>query len=287
MVTRRRSFPRGLGRVRLGIASALVASAFACNALLGNEPRELAPSHSAGGGSGKSSSGKAGGAAPGGRENAMAGEAGATARPAGGRPGESGAGGEGGIAQGTAGESAGHGGAAGEAGNAGEAGTGGRAPDPCELTTAECSNGDVEDAGSLPCGHCGSQPLIRRCGDTCTWGEPVASGACAGEGCAPNDTGTQTVNCPCGGTKNQTRTCTDGCTWGAWTDTTSCDVGCCTSVVYCNTQESSVASEYPGRGTWCRQDTTACSDTEAYADCLASADFKCGAVTPSLFMEYH
>jgi hypothetical protein len=63
-------------------------------------------------------------------------------------------------------------------------------------------------------------------------------------------------------------------------------VSCCTTVVYCDTQESTVASEFPGRGTWCRQMTSACSAAEAYADCLAAADTVCGGIAPSLWMEY-
>lgn len=296
MVTRQRALPHRPGPVRLGVASAVVVSAFACNALLGNEPRELAPSHSAGGASGEGSSSRASGAGPGGPENATAGEGGTSARPGGGHAGENATTGEGAagngaggdsVGQGAAGESATGHGAAGEAGDRGDAGTGGRAPDPCELATVECSNGDVDDAGSAPCGHCGTEPMIRLCRDTCSWGDPVPNGACTGEGCAPKDTGTQTVNCPCGGTKKQIQTCSDACTWGPWMDTTTCDVSCCTTVVYCDTQSSSVGSMYPGRGTWCRQETTACSATEAYADCLAAADSVCGGVEPSLFMEYH
>jgi hypothetical protein len=271
MVTRQRALPHQAGPVRLGVASALVVSAFACNALLGNQPRELAPSPSPGGASGEGSSSGAGGAGPGGRENATAGN---------GADGDS-------AGQGPAGESATGHGAAGEAGDRGEAGPGGHAADPCELATAECSNGDVDDAGSAPCGHCGTEPMIRLCRDTCSWGDPVPNGVCTGEGCAPTDTGTQTVNCPCGGTKQQIQTCSDTCTWGPWMDTTTCDVSCCTKVVYCDTQLSSVASTFPGRGTWCRQETTACSETEAYADCLAAADTVCGGVAPSLYMEYH
>lgn len=287
MVTRERAFQHERSMVRLGIASALVASAFSCNALLGNEPRELAPSHTAGGPSGAGSSSRAGGAGPGGGESGAAGQAGA-ARPGGGRSGESGAGGEGAVDHGMAGASAtSHGGAAGEAGDGADVGTGGRAPDPCELATAECSNGEVDDAGSVACGHCGTQAMVRTCLDTCSWGDPVPNGACTGEGCAPNDTASRAVNCPCGGTKQQSQTCTDACTWGPWVDTTSCDLGCCTSVVYCDTQESQYAAEFPGRGTWCRQDTAACSDTEAYADCLAAVDYKCGDITPNLYMEYH
>ena len=67
-------------------------------------------------------------------------------------------------------------------------------------------------------------------------------------------------------------------------DSTACDLTCCAAVVYCNTQESMAASEFPGRGTWCRQ--KACSQAEAYADCLASAESICGGIAPNLFMEY-
>ena len=265
MVTRRTGAPHWLGLVRLGVASALVGTALACNALLDNEPRVLGPSSGQGG--------EAGTEEP--RNGGNAGEDAAGA----------GASGEGTTGQGGAGGSATRdGGVAGEAGSRSEGGESGRAPDACELSTAECSYGDMEDAGSVPCGHCGAQPAIRPCTETCVWGDPVPNGACTGEGCAPGDTETQAVSCACGGTKQQIKTCSDTCGWGAWMDTTACDLDCCATVVYCNTQESMAASEFPGRGTWCRQ--KACSEAEAYADCLASADSVCGGIAPNLFMEY-
>jgi hypothetical protein len=265
MVTRRTEVPHWLGLVRLGVASALVCAALACNALLDNEPRVLAPSGGQGGEGGTEEPRNGG--------NAGEGAAGA------------GASGESSTGKGGTGASAtSDGGAAGDAGSRSEGGESGSAPDACELPTAECSYGEMEDADSVPCGHCGSQPAIRLCTETCVWGEPDPNGDCTGEGCSPGDTEAQTVNCACGGTKQQIKTCSDMCGWGAWMDTTACDLTCCTTVVYCNTQESMVASEFPGRGTWCRQ--TACSQAEADADCLASADRACGGIAPNLFMEY-
>jgi hypothetical protein len=266
MVTRRHGGLHSLGLVRLGVASSLIGSALACNALLDNDPRVVAPSSAEGG--------EAGTEGP--RNGGSAGEDAAGK----GASGESTSGGAGG------GETS-HGGAAGNAGNRSQGGESGSTPDPCELPTAECSAGEMGDAGSVPCGHCGSQPTIRLCTETCVWGDPVPNGDCTGEGCSPGDTQAQTVNCACGGTKQQTKTCSDVCGWGAWVDTTACDVSCCTTIVYCNTQESMVASEFPGRGTWCREMTSACSEAEVYADCLAAADSVCGGIAPSLWMEYH
>lgn len=220
MVTRRPAGPHWPGLVRLVVASALVGTALACNALLDNEPRVFSPSSGQGG------------------------EAGAEEPRNGGTAGEdaAGAGGESAAGKGGAGESAtSDGGAAGDAGSPSEGGESGSTPAPCELTTAK--------------------------------------------GCSPGGTEAQAVACACGGTKQQIRTCSDTCSWGAWMDTTACDLTCCTTVVYCNTQESMVASEFPGRGTWCRQ--MACSRAEADTDCLASAESVCGGIAPNLYMEYH
>jgi hypothetical protein len=263
MVTRRTGAQHGLGLVRLGVAGALVCAALACNALLDNEPRVVAPSSGQGG------------------------EASTEEPRNGGNAGEdaAGASGESAAGKGEAGASAtSDGGAAGDAGSRSEGGKSGSAPDACELPTAECAYGEMEDAGSVPCGRCGSQPAVRLCTETCDWGDPVPNGDCTGEGCSPGDTEAQTVSCACGGTKQQIKTCNDTCGWGAWMDTTACDLTCCAAVVYCNTQESMVASEFPGRGTWCRQKS--CSQAEADADCLASAESVCGGIAPTLFMEY-
>ncbi len=103
---------------------------------------------------------------------------------------------------------------------------------------------------------------------------------------------TREVNCPCWGTKWQSQSCSSECQWSdAWTDETSCDLECCAEVVYCNTQaatDTSLHTQYPGRGTWCRrrEDGGSCSNDEVFDDCLADIAVECGGITEEFWVDY-
>jgi hypothetical protein len=241
-------------RGRLGIVSiALGGSAlFACNALLDNDPRHLAPVPAEAGKSGAAGAGK-GGDATGGNAPGDGGDNGAGV-PAGGTGGDgAGQAGEGGA--GTAGTAG-----SGVAGTAGVAGSGPSCVGECVPGTTMM---DVK-----PCGDCGTQSRLGTCSDECQWqwGE---FGVCMSTAeCHPTAVNTRSAACPCGGTKGQSQTCGSDCRWGAWADTSACDLDCCTSVVYCDTPNLSGIPA--NRGTWCRQETAACTHAEVDADCPAS-----------------
>lgn len=100
--------------------------------------------------------------------------------------------------------------------------------------------------------------------------------------CSPTAPETRSVACPCSGTKTQSRTCSATCTWGNWSDTSSCDLTCCSKIVYCDTPDD-VATN---RGTWCQKKDADCSNAEVDADCNASIKDVCGSVVNPLFIEH-
>ncbi len=261
------------------VAGALIGPALgACNAILDNDPRSWDPSP------GEHAGAPAGAGAPGGGGHAAndgaSGKGGSTS----GRGGTASSG-RGGTATNEAGASGavsagGEVAAAGEGGEANASGAGG------SDVVCECMPG-TSQMNTEPCGACmtGMRTQTKTCQDDCTWGPFGEFGECTGvtAACSPGAPGSRSVACPCGGTKTQGRTCTDACTWGAWADTSSCDLACCSQVVYCNTPDDiSPAS----RGTWCREKETACTNAEVDADCHADVTDVCGAIVPELYIEY-
>jgi hypothetical protein len=128
---------------------------------------------------------------------------------------------------------------------------------------------DKKDTESKTCGACskGTQSHERTCSTSCTWDAWSSWSACNEiVDCQPGGVTTQSVACSaCGGSMTQQRTCSSSCTWGDWTDTSSCDVSCCATLMYCNA--SRATNPVPGRGTWCRKKTAACSQDEVTKAC--------------------
>ena len=137
------------------------------------------------------------------------------------------------------------------------------------------------------CGACmtGMQAQSRTCTNSCEWGEWGAWSQCAGvtAACTAGAIENRSVACPCSGNKNQRRTCSASCSWGGWTDTTSCDLECCSEIVYCNTPDDiSPAS----RGTWCRRTDADCSNDQVSSDCMEDIGMVCGPVVPELYIQF-
>jgi hypothetical protein len=272
---------------RTVVAGAAIGIALsACNEILDNDPRSWdpnageeagAPASGSGGEPGKGGAGGKGGAS--GKGGAAGGKGGASGR------GGSASSGRGGAATGEAGESGGTsiGGEAAIAGAGGEDNASGAGGTP---VVCECTPGTTQD-NVEPCGDCltGMRTQTKTCLDDCTWGQFGAFGECLGvtATCSPGTPGSQTVPCPCGGTKSQARSCTDACEWSGWSDTSGCDLECCSEIVYCNTPDNiSPAS----RGTWCRETQSACSNEEVNADCHVDISEVCGSLVPDLYIEY-
>jgi hypothetical protein len=158
-------------------------------------------------------------------------------------------------------------------------------PSECEIAVA-CEPGQVgTQTGS--CGACmtGTHTQSRTCTDSCTWGAWGAWGTCTGvtAACTAGATETRSVACPCSGSKTQRRTCSSACSWGGWTDTSSCNLECCSEIVYCNTpNDISPAS----RGTWCRRTDPDCTNSQVSSDCMEDITMVCGSVTPTLYIQY-
>ena len=73
------------------------------------------------------------------------------------------------------------------------------------ISSCQCSPGQVESVG---CGNCGHKS--RTCGGNCQWG---GWSSCTGQGvCAPGATQSQGC-CDCG---SQSRSCTSSCQWNGW-----------------------------------------------------------------------
>lgn len=288
---KQRTGPRRPWAVR---ALAAVTVLSACNAILDNDPRVLEPGGSAGRGLGAGGSREEanGGASEGGSPTAgtaaspgmcpgAAGEAGAPTCP-------------------PAGENCVPGTSASEdipcgACDAGKAtishtcspdGTWGPWSDPgaCQVSVA-CTPGEP-GTQTVPCGACmtGKVTQKRTCTDACTWGPWDAGGECTGvtAACVPGNKEPRTVSCPCSGTKTQNRTCSSACTWGAWSDTSTCNLECCTQLVYCDTPDDVATS----RGTWCRRADPDCTNAEVDSYCKARVAEKCGSFTQPALTEY-
>lgn len=255
----------------------VVASLLACNAILGNDPRRLDPGL-----------GGAGGGAAGFHDGVESSSAGSSGRLEGGSAGAgSGYAREAGQGGGVAGELGSE--AGGSAGStAGTSGTPGCAAPQCEP--------DDTDSETQPCGVCGgTQTRSGTCSASCRWQWDEWSSCVEDVACHPGDSETQDVTCPCAGTgtKRQTRSCTEACEWGGWTDTTSCDIDCCSFIKFCDTKNaitSDVSSAYPARGTWCCQpaEGAGCSDEEVLSDCTADVAVTCpgGVSIPEFYVEY-
>ena len=236
----------------------------ACNALLNNDPRLLARDDGEGGEAGRRDGGN-------GQGKAGSAEGGAV-NDGGARPGDGGAGTPSGAP-----------GIGGEAGGAAQPG-GGQAS--CGTDAAPCQPDQVA-MQTDPCGACmtGTRVRTRSCSSSCTWEAWGAWGECTGvtATCTPEGSESRTVACPCSGTKTQKRICSSACSWGGWSDTSACDLGCCSQVVYCDTpNDISPAS----RGTWCRGKDADCSNAEVDSDCMADIEEVCGSVVPQLYIEY-
>ncbi len=244
---------------------AFVSVGFACNGLLGNDPRELAPNQSDAASGGEKTDAGAAGA----RDGGAAGEA---------RGGESGKGDSG---SGRAGAGAGLPGSAGEAGSVGSAGEAGA------CAVVECTPGTTQ-SDPEPCGDCmlGMHERTAVCSSGCRWEWSDWSTCVEAAACHPGTTRPSTANCPCGGTKSQSASCGTDCTWGAPTDTSSCaDLDCCTSVKFCDTPDD-LAGIPASRGTWCVQETAACTHAEVDTDCASSvAQISC-ALEADVYIQY-
>jgi hypothetical protein len=294
--------PADRRNLKVGQRSSLAAMGMfvvlACNGLLDNDPRDLGSNPPNGGEGGSGAASTEGGNAGSGATSTEGGAAGSgAASTEGGSAGsgatstEGGAAGSGAAsgAASTEGGAAGSGAASTEGGAAGSGATssGGAAARPCDLPARACSAG-MPETKTEACGNCGTRTLSRTCSASCEWGE-WSIGECGGQGCQPGTKQPGSVNCSCGGTKTQSRTCSAACAWGPWTDTSSCDVECCSEVVFCNSKENAAASQsYPGRGTWCREKTPACSPEQALSDCMADVGEYCPAgIVQQFHMEYH
>jgi hypothetical protein len=266
---------RSLSSKRWVLGGALLAVALSsCNELLGNDPRTWDPE---GGGSGRGA-GEAG-------KHYAGGEGGAAPPPIAG--GTSGKGGTAGGKAGTSGKGGASGAQGGDGGFAADAGEGGNPNAGTPGVMCECEPGGAPLEQLEPCGDCltGMRRQTRTCTPACTWGPWSGFGECMGvtATCTPGTPQSQSVACPCGGTKTQARSCSSACAWDAWIDTSGCDLECCTEIVYCNTPDNiSPAS----RGTWCRETAAACSNEEVNADCYADADLVCDGVVPDLYIQY-
>ena len=123
------------------------------------------------------------------------------------------------------------------------------------------------------------------------WREGGAGGADQGcvepPECIPGSRRLSEERCPggaCGWT--MTRDCSLTCEWEDWVVYSSSCVPCtaCARVVYCDAPD-----DLPGvgaRGTWCRQDTAACSEEEVLDDCRTEATAVCGTLYQPLYIEY-
>jgi hypothetical protein len=239
----------------------------ACNGLLGNDPRELARNQSdAARGGDRADAGAAGA-----RDGGSAGEA---------------SGGDSGNGNSGSGR-AGAGGGAGLAGDAGEAGSAGIGGEAGACAAAECTPGTTR-SDPEPCGDCmlGMHERTAVCSTGCRWEWSNWSTCVEAATCHPGTTRPLTANCPCGGTKSQSETCDTSCTWGAPTDTSSCaDLDCCTSVKFCDTPDD-LAGVPASRGTWCVQETAACTHAEVDTDCASSvAQISC-TLTADVYIQY-
>jgi hypothetical protein len=160
-------------------------------------------------------------------------------------------------------------------------------PLSCQVATRACSPGQV-GSEQAACGSCltGRASRTRTCLADCTWGPWSALGACVStEACVKGAVQTRTVACACGGTKSQARTCSTTCAWGAYTDTSSCNLACCATVVFCDTPNN-LAGVPASRGTWCRQTSSACTHAEVMTNCIETlASVDC-VVHPELFIDY-
>lgn len=270
------------------VASAAIGMVLsACNEILDNDPRtwdpdagEQAGAPASGGALEPARGGSGGKAGTGGRGGASGGLGGSTS----GRDGTAG-GGSGGAATGEAGES----GAISAGGEVGSAGAGGAddAGGVAGSRTCECVPGNTE-MNVEACGDCmtGMRAQTKTCAEDCTWGPFGEFGECTGVTalCSPGTPGSQTVACPCGGTKSQSRSCTAACEWSGWSDTSRCDLECCSEIVFCDTPDDiSPAS----RGTWCREKQGAsCSNDEVNADCHVDVSEVCDSLVPDLYVQY-
>jgi hypothetical protein len=246
---------------------AFVSVAFACNGLLGNDPRELAPNQSDVAGAGEQTNAGAAGA----RDGGAAGEA---------------SGGESGQGDSDSGKS-GTGGGAGLAGGAGEAGSAGNGGEAGACAAAECTPGTTR-SDAEPCGDCmlGMHERTAVCSTGCRWEWSDWTTCVEAAACHPGATRPSTASCPCGGTKTQSESCGTNCAWGAPTDTSSCaDLDCCTSVKFCDTPDD-LAGIPASRGTWCVQETAACTHEEVATDCASSvAQISC-TLKADVYIEY-
>jgi hypothetical protein len=224
------------------------------------------------------------------------GEGGEAGQPAGGNAHAAGTSSEAGMAEGgglnDGGARPADGGAGTPSGGLGVGGDSGGAAQPSGGQTSCATEPGVCEPDQIgmqtePCGACmtGTRVRTRSCSSSCAWDAWGAWGQCTGvtARCTPGASESRSAACPCSGNKTQTRTCSASCSWGGWTDTTGCDVECCSEIVYCNTPDNiSPAS----RGTWCRSTDPDCSNAQVDSDCAADVKEVCGPVVPQLYIEY-
>jgi hypothetical protein len=158
----------------------------------------------------------------------------------------------------------------------------------CEV--ADCEPGQTTQETD-DCGACSDETKTRVavCSDDCRWQWSAWTQCVSQQQCEPGATSTRDVACPCGsGTRQEVQTCsTDSCTWGDWQPAagSSCNLECCTEVVYCDTPDD-LGGIPANRGTWCRQQTAACSQSEVNADCAVSVEQLGCSMHPEVFTEY-
>ena len=250
--------------------------AFGCNAIFGNEERELGENI------GDGTSGTGGTETTAASAGTISGGNGGTGPDAGGAVGAAGAA---------------HGGEAGadpasstSDGPVTTSGSGGSGANTATSTSAasgssgpcECTPGDSESKQE-PCGNCGTATRTKLCGDDCRWGELGAQGECMNQGvCVPNEPGEELLHCERGRWRYRRSTCGSDCQWGPWTETACegadvCDG--CACIAWCTDPNTG--------GTTCKW--IACSEAEARAECetdLTAPDVSCTRKEPFTFKEW-
>lgn len=118
-------------------------------------------------------------------------------------------------------------------------------------------------------------------GDTATGGTSILEGGASSipVECEPFTSVTETVDCACGGTKDQQRTCSTDREWEEPIDVASCNIDCCSEVVYCDAPAEDT-------GTWCRRTNESCTQEELLQDCYADIEFICGALVEPLRTDF-
>lgn len=166
-------------------------------------------------------------------------------------------------------------------GAGGEAST---ATDGRETTTDLVDAGTSTQATSTTSDSVTSSP----CKSSGSCASDVTAEACPDAECVPGTEELRSLACACGDTGEQARRCQEDCSWSEWTELAACSIGCCSQVVFCNTQENAAAAaQFPNRGTWCRRTNPDCSSAQVRTDCENDAKDPnvCGGIIEEFFIE--